>query len=79
MPKWWHLEQYNNETGYNVIFNFYHHKVTFLLQFSPRLSLLNILKYLSVKELCRCASVRQTKCDLSAQNKSYVAIFTCGV
>ena len=36
MPKWWHLEQYNNETGYNVIFNFYRHKNTFLLQFSPR-------------------------------------------
>ena len=29
MPKWWHLEQYNNETGYNVIYNFYHHKNTF--------------------------------------------------
>ena len=29
MPKWWHLEQYNNETGYNVIYNFYHHENTY--------------------------------------------------
>ena len=60
MPKWWHLEQYNNETGYNVIYNFYHHRNTCDFFCCSSLSdevLLNILKYLSVKELCRCASV----------------------
>ena len=45
MPKWWHLEQYNNETGYNVIYNFYHHKNTF---FVPVLSQMKSFEYTEI-------------------------------
>ena len=59
MPKWWHLEQYNNETGYNVIFNFYHHKNTF---FVAVLSQMKSFEYTEIPlcertmSLCLCAS-----------------------
>ena len=59
MPKWWHLEQYNNETGYNVIFNFYHHKITFFVAF---LSQMKSFEYTEIPlgertmSLCLCVS-----------------------
>ena len=61
MPKWWHLEQYNNETGYDVIFNFYHHKNTF---FVAVLSQMKSFEYteipLSERTMSQCLCVCET-------------------